>query len=222
MLRGTWVQAAMMSLAALTVVYAAAAAVREKHIKRRMAWSTVSNLSYMLFGLSLLTAHGLVAGLAHMVFHSAMKIVLFLCAGGIIIYSGRYSVRQMHGLGRRMPLLFGCFTLAGVSLLGVPPLPGFVSKYELVTAAFEEGSPLALAGAGALLLAAVLTAVYVFTIVYPAFFMAEDSRLQEQDVTKPGPRMTASLAVLCLLLLVLGAAAGTVVKQLYGLTGGIG
>ena len=97
-----------------------------------------------------------------------------------------------------------------------------MSKYELVTAAFEEGSPLALAGAGALLLAAVLTAVYVFTIVYPAFFMAEDSRLQEQDVTKPGPRMTASLAVLCLLLLVLGAAAGTVVKQLYGLTGGIG
>ena len=153
---------------------------------------------------------------------ATVGIVLFLCAGGIIIYSGRYSVRQMHGLGRRMPLLFGCFTLAGVSLLGVPPLPGFVSKYELVTAAFEEGSPLALAGAGALLLAAVLTAVYVFTIVYPAFFMAEDSRLQEQDVTKPGPRMTASLAVLCLLLLVLGAAAGTVVKQLYGLTGGIG
>ena len=222
MLRGTWVQAAMTGLAALTVVYAAAAAVREKHIKRRLAWSTVSNLSYMLFGLSLLTAHGMVAGLAHMVFHSAMKIILFLCAGGIIIYSGRTSVRQTHGLGRRMPLLFGCFTLAGVSLLGVPPLPGFVSKYELVTAAFEEGSPLALAGAGALLLAAVLTAVYIFTIVYPAFFMAEDSRLREQDVAKPGPRMTAALAALCVLLIALGAAAGTVVTHLYGLTGGMG
>ena len=222
MLRGTWVQAAMMGLAALTVVYAAAAAVREKHIKRRLAWSTVSNLSYMLFGLSLLTAHGMVAGLAHMIFHSVMKIILFLCAGGIIIYSGRASVRQMHGLGRRMPLLFGCFTLAGVSLLGVPPLPGFVSKYELVTAAFEEGSPLALVGAGALLVAAVLTAVYIFNIVYPAFFMAEEPRLREQEAAKPGPRMAASLALLCVLLTVLGLAAGTVVSQLYGLTGGIG
>ncbi len=222
MLRGTWVQAAMTGLSALTVVYAAAAAVREKHIKRRLAWSTVSNLSYMLFGLSLLTAHGMVAGLAHMVFHSAMKIVLFLCAGGIIVYSGRSSVRQMHGLGRRMPYLFGCFTLAGVSLLGVPPLPGFVSKYELVTAAFEEGSPLALAGAGALLVAAVLTAVYIFNIVYPAFFMAEDSRLREQEISKPGPRMAAALALLCVLLVALGVAAGTIVSQLYGLTGGIG
>ena len=222
MLCGTWVQATMIGLATVTVVYAAAAAVREKHIKRRLAWSTVSNLSYMLLGLSLLTTHGMIAGLTHMVFHSAMKIILFLCAGGIIIYSGRTSVRQMHGLGWRMPFLFGCFTLSGVSLLGVPPLPGFVSKYELVTAAFEEGSLLALAGACALLVAAVLTAVYIFTIVYSAFFMVGDASQRELSVTRSGPRMTTSLTLLCVLLVVLGLSAGTVVSQLYGLMGGMG
>ena len=221
-LRGTWVQTAMLLLSALTIVYGAAMAVREKQIKRRLAWSTVSNLSYMLFGLSLLTGHGLAGGLAHMIFHSLMKIVLFLCAGGIMICSGRSMTGQMHGLGRKMPFLFGCFTLAAVSLLGVPPLPGFVSKYELVTAAFEEGSPAALCGAAALLTAAVLTAVYLFSIIYPAFFMAEDPRLPDALVEKPGHRMTAALTVLCCLLAASGAAAGPIVSWLYGMTGGIG
>lgn len=221
-LRGTWVQTAMLLLSALTIVYGAMMAVREKHIKRRLAWSTVSNLSYMLFGLSLLTGHGLVGGLAHMFFHSLMKIVLFLCAGGIMICSGRSMTGQMHGLGRKMPFLFGCFTLSAVSLLGVPPLPGFVSKYELVTAAFEEGSAAALCGAAALLIAAVLTAVYLFSIVYPAFFMAEDPRLPEACAEKPGRRMTAALTVLCCLLAAAGAASGPIVSWLYGMTGGIG
>lgn len=220
-LRGTWVQTAMLALSSVTILYAAALAVREKHIKRRLAWSTVSNLSYMLFGLSLLTANGMAAGLAHMVFHSAMKIVLFLCAGAVMVCSGRDSVGQMHGLGRRMPFVFGCFTLAGVALLGVPPLPGFVSKYALVTAAFEEGSVPALCGAVAVLIAAVLTAVYIFTIVFPAFFMAEDPRLRNRTVAKPGPRMTAALALLCVLLVLTGIFAGSIMAHLHGLTGGM-
>ena len=91
-----------------------------------------------------------------------------------------------------------------------------------VTAAFEEGSLLALAGACALLVAAVLTAVYIFTIVYSAFFMVGDASQRELSVTRPGPRMTTSLTLLCVLLVVLGLSAGTVVSQLYGLMGGMG
>lgn len=219
-LAGTWVQAVMLILSAATIVYGAAMAVREQHVKRRLAWSTVSNLSYMLLGLSLLTPEGMTAGLSHMVFHGLMKIILFFCAGAVMVQTGRTQVRQMHGLGRKMPLVFLSFTLAGLSLLGVPPLPGFVSKYALVTASFSQGSALALCGAVALLAAAVLTAVYIFTVVYPAFFMELHQEPGEKGITDPGPCMGVSLLALCALLMLAGVFAGRIMVYLTGLAGG--
>ena len=220
-LRGTWVQTAMLILSAATIVYGAVRAVREQHVKRRLAWSTVSNLSYMLFGLSLLTEQGLTAGLSHMVFHSFMKIILFFCAGTVMVQTGRTQLKQMHGLGREMPLTFLCFTLAGVSLLGVPPLPGFVSKYALVTAAFEQGSALAIVGAVALLIAAVLTAIYIFTVVYPAFFMKLHTEMGETLSGDPGWRMKASFILLSILLILAGVFAGRIMTYLTELAGGV-
>jgi multicomponent Na+:H+ antiporter subunit D len=126
----------------------------------------------------------------------------------------------MHGLGRKMPLVFLSFTLAGLSLLGVPPLPGFVSKYALVTAAFSQGSALALCGAVALLAAAVLTAVYIFTVVYPAFFMELHQEPGEKRITDPGPCMGVSLLALCALLMLAGVFAGRIMAYLTGLAGG--
>ena len=220
-LQDTWVQTAMISLSAATVLYGAVMAVREQHVKRRLAWSTVSNLSYMLLGLSLLTEQGMAAGLSHMVFHSLMKIILFFCAGAVTAQTGRTQVRQMHGLGRKMPFVFLCFTLAGTSLLGVPPLPGFVSKYALVTAAFDQGGALAMAGAVALLLAAVLTAIYVFTVVYPAFFMQYHPAPGEEPPRDPGSCMKLSLGLLCALLVLAGIFAGRIMAYLTGLAGGV-
>jgi len=206
----------------LTVLYGAAMAVREKHVKRRLAWSTVSNLSYMLFGLALLTPRGMAAGLSHMVFHGLMKIILFFCAGAVMVQTGRTRVREMHGLGGKMPWTFLAFTLAGVSLLGVPPLPGFVGKYALITAALEAGGTLPLTGAVAILAAAVLTAVYIFTVVYPAFFMAYHPYPGEKAPRDPGTPMKLSLALLCLTLLLASVFAGRVMDFLNDLAGGVG
>ena len=219
-LRDTWVQTAMIALSAATVLYGAAMAVREQHAKRRLAWSTVSNLSYMLFGLSLLTAQGRTAGLSHMVFHGLMKIILFFCAGAATMQTGRTQVRQMHGLGRKMPVVFLSFALAGASLLGVPPLPGFVSKYALVTAAFDQGSALAMIGAVSLLIAAVLTAVYIFTVVYPAFFMKLNPAEGDALPRDPGPCIKISLIALCLLLALTGVFAGRVMAYLAAVSEG--
>ncbi|MBQ9263077.1 MAG: proton-conducting membrane transporter [Clostridia bacterium] len=221
LIRGTWAQGVMLALSTATVLYGAARAVRETHLKRRLAWSTVSNLSYMLLGLSLLTEHGMAAGLSHMVFHGLMKIVLFFCAGSILVQTGRTSVRTLHGLGKFLPLTFGAYVLAGASLMGVPPMPGFVSKYALVTAAFEEGGALAIAGAVSLLVAAVLTAVYIFTVVFPAFFMkpvlAEGETFQEG-----GWCMRLALVLLSALVVLAGVHAGRIMGALYTLAGGGG
>ncbi len=220
-LRGTWAQSAMLYACAATIVYAAVMAVREQHVKRRLAWSTVSNLSYMLLGLTLLTEQGMTAGLSHLVFHSLTKIILFFCAGAVLVQTGRTQVRQMQGLGRKMPVVFLSFLLAGISLLGVPPLPGFVSKYALVTAAFAEGSVLALCGAVAILLAAVLTVIYVFTIVYPAFFMKLQLSQGEEAPCDPGVCMKTVFAVLAVLLIGAGIFAGPVMQYLANLAGGV-
>ena len=217
--RGTWVQTAMLILSAATVLYGAARAVREQHLKRRLAWSTVSNLSYMLFGLSLLTGRGMAAGLSHMVFHGMMKIILFFCSGAVLTQTGRTQVRQTHGLGRQMTFTFGAFTIAGLSLMGVPPLPGFVSKYALVTAAFDQGDAWALVGGVALLISAVLTCIYIFTVVFPAFFLRPEPA-GETLPRDPGLYMKISLALLCLLLIAAGVFAGRVMDYLTVLAEG--
>lgn len=214
-----WVRQAMVILSAATILYGAARAVREKHMKRRLAWSTVSNLSYMLFGLSLLSPAGMEAGLAHMVFHGTTKIILFFCAGSVLTQTGREYSWQMHGLGTKMPVTFVCFFLAGSSLLGVPPLPGFVSKYALITAAFERGDALALVGAICLLIAAVLTAVYVFTLAFPAFFMPL-RRAEGEEIRDPGLCMKTSLIALTLLMIFAGVFAGNIMAYLHALAGG--
>ena len=223
LLRDTWAQSAMLILSAATVVYGAVRAVREQHVKRRLAWSTVSNLSYMLLGLSLMTEAGMAAGLAHMIFHSLTKIILFFCAGAVLTQTGRTDVRQMQGLGKKMPVTFGAFALSGISLMGVPPMPGFVSKYSLITAALQKGGTLPFLGAVALLISAVLTCVYICTVAFPAFFMPLRLEQGEIEPRDPGACMKVSLAVCCLLLLAAVVFAGPVMDLLHGLAkGGMG
>ena len=219
-LRGTWVQTAMLILSAATVLFASVMAVREQHLKRRLAWSTVSNLSYMLLGLSLLTKQGMTAGLSHMVFHGLMKIILFFCAGAVLTQTGFTLVRQTHGLGRQMRVTFCAFTVAGLSLMGVPPLPGFVSKYALVTAAFSMGNAWAFAGGVALLVSAVLTCIYIFTVVFPAYFLTPATAGEAEQPLDPGLCMKVSLILLCLLLIAAGVFAGRIMDYLTALAEG--
>ena len=204
-LRGTWAQYVVMAAAMFTIVYGCSRAVKETHFKRRLAYSTISNLSYILFGASIMTPLGLVGALSHMVFHGIMKICSFFCAGAVITKTGRTYVHQLDGLGRKMPWVFGIFTVSAFALMGVPGLCGFISKWNLADAAIESGNVLAYFGVGALLISAILTAIYMLTIVVRAFFPGKDFDYEQiKDVKDPSWYMLVPLSVFCLAMVFFG------------------
>ena len=176
-LKGTLCLKIAQAFAVFTLVYAACLAVKQRHFKRRLAFSTISNLSYMLFGILLMTPEGLEAGLLHMVFHGVIKITLFMCAGAFMHATGKSYVFEVNGIGRKMPLTFALYTLSALSLVGVPGLCGFVSKLHLVMAGLEEASTISVAGSAGLMIAAFLCAIYTLTISIRAFFPMEDKGL---------------------------------------------
>ena len=169
-LRGSWAQTVCILAASFTLVYAAAIALRERHIKRRLAYSTVSNLSYMLFGVLLLTPQGLIAGTAHLVFHSMTKMTLFLCIGSFMHHTEKEYLSDVGGAARHMPWTFAFYTISALSLLGVPLLCVFVSKWRLLTAGAEVGTVPAYIGLGALIIAAFLCAIYGLSVSVRAYF----------------------------------------------------
>lgn len=188
MLEGTWVQTFFVLLTSFSLVWSAVMAVRERHFKRRLAYSTVSNLSYMLFGLSLMTPAGQAAGMAHMVFHGVIKMPLFLCAGAFMHRTGNAYLYELDGVGKRMPVTFACFTLGALSLTGIPGFCGFISKWKLLEAGAEAGTWPAYAGCVCLILSAFLCAMYTFNVSVRAFFPPEgkdryaDSEVREADL----------------------------------------
>ena len=222
MLTGTWVQKAMLAMTAFTILFGSAMALREQHLKRRLAYSTVSNLSYILYGMSLLTSNGLVAGFSHMLFHGIIKITLFFCAGTVLCKTGREYAPETVGLGRKMPLTFSTFALASLALTGTPLLPGFISKMNLLTAGAELGTPWAMAGVIALLLSALLTAAYLLPLSVRAFLVSDEDKtaFTEKD-RDPGPRMLIPFAVLSLTMLLLGIHASPLMALLERLVPGL-
>jgi len=173
-LKGTWAQDVVMIIVMFTIVYGCSRAVKETHLKRRLAYSTISNLSYILFGAVIMTPLGLVGALSHLVFHAVMKITSFFCAGAIMHQTDRHYVHELNGFGYKMPCVFGIFTVSALALMGVPGLAGFISKWNLAAAAVESGNPLAWGGIACLLVSALLTAIYMLTIVIRAFFPGKD------------------------------------------------
>ena len=205
LLRGSWAQWVCMGAASFTIFYGAARAVKETHWKRRLAWSTVANLSYILFGATLMTPAGMSGAMLHMAFHAEIKILAFFCAGAVLCRTGREYIPDLAGLGRKMPVTFGCFTVAAVALVGIPPLAGFVSKWSLLSAAADAGTPMAYLGAGVLLTAALLTAIYMFTTVSKAWFPSKSDDLRGlQTVREADWRMLVPMVLLAAGILVTG------------------
>lgn len=204
-LRGTWVQYVAMSLAMFTIVYGCSKAVKETHVKRRFAYSTVSNLSYVIFGVTIMTPLGLVGALSHMICHAVMKICLFMCAGAFMHQTGKNYVYEMDGIGRKMPIVFGCLTISGLGLMGVPGLAGFNSKWQLAKAAVESENIMSYFGVGVLLISAMLTAFYMLTIVVRSFFPKEEFDDQTiAEVKDPGWKMCVPMLVCAVGTVVLG------------------
>ncbi|MBI5429492.1 MAG: oxidoreductase [Nitrosomonadales bacterium] len=123
----------------VTVIYAGAMAVVQTGIKRLLIYSTVCQLGYITMALALGTTLGVAGGLMHFVNHMMLKDILFLCAGAIMVTSHARTLDELGGLGRRMPITFGIFLFAGLSLAGIPPLNGFASKWLIYVAAFQSG-----------------------------------------------------------------------------------
>lgn len=195
-LKGTWAQNVVMAVVIFTIVYGCSRAVKETHLKRRLAYSTISNLSYILFGVVIMTPLGLIGALSHMIFHAVMKITSFFCAGAIMHQTEYHYVHELNGLGKKMPKTFGIFTISAFALMGVPGLAGFISKWNLAMAAVDSENTMAYVGIGALLISALLTAIYMLTIVVRAFFPANDfSEAKVKNVTDPNWYMMVPLYI---------------------------
>ena len=175
-MNGAWAQYVVMGLTIITIVYGCSCALKETHFKRRLAYSTISNMSYILFGVTLMTPLGLVGALTHFVYHAFMKICSFFCAGAVIHKTEKTYIHELNGLGKKIPIVFSIFTLSSLALMGVPLFAGFISKWNLATAAAQSNNPLAFVGIGALLVSALLTAIYMLTIVFRAFICERDPK----------------------------------------------
>lgn len=212
-LMGSWAQYVVFSFACWTVVFGSIMAVREQHLKRRLAYSTISNLSYILIGVTLMTPEGLTGGLAHMLFHGVMKIVLFFGAGAVICHAGKEYIFQMRGYAKKMPVTFGCFIVSSAALMGLPGLCGFVSKWYLAKAAVDSSLSIAPLGVIALIISAILTAVYQFTVIVPAYVPGKNfNEASLENVHEAGKCMTVPMVVLCCLMVLSGLFSGPLVS----------
>ena len=213
LLRGTWAQTLLLVFVIITIIYGCSRALKETHLKRRLAYSTMSNLSYILFGVVLMSPLGLVGALCHMVFHAFMKICSFFCVGAVMHQTKKNYVHEINGLGHVMPVTFVIFTISGLALMGVPGLPGFISKWNLAKAAVSSEQPLALVGVFALLVSALLTAIYMMSISFRAFCPGREFDYGTvAGYRDPGWRMLVPLVVFVLVLFLFGLHSEPLVK----------
>lgn len=158
-------------LAALTIVLASAIALRKDNFKARLAYSTVSQLSYITMGAMLGIAAGAIGGGLHIAMHAFGKITLFFCAGAVLVTAHKSKISELNGIGRRMPWTMGAFAIGAISMVGAPPFAGFISKWYLLGGAFQAEHWIAV---GAIVISTLLNAAYFMPIVYAAFFKEED------------------------------------------------
>ncbi len=206
-LRGTWVQYAWMSIAMLTVFMGSMMAFKEKVTKKRLAYSTVSQISYISLGLSLLSMEGLLGGLLHLGAHAVSKGCLFLCAGVFIYKLGSHRVSELRGIGKQMPIVMWCFTFASLSLVGIPPLGGFISKWYIALAAVGDGMGVfSILPPIILLISALLTAGYLLPVTVDAFFPGkEEGEAAKRSGQKTGSKEPSALMTVPLIVLVCAA-----------------
>lgn len=204
-LRGTWVQYAWITLTLITVFMGSMLAYREKVFKKRLAYSTVSQVSYILFGMALMHPVALTGSLLHILFHAIIKSALFMSAGAIIYKCGVDRVDQMRGIGKKMPVIMWCYTLCSLALIGIPPASGFISKWYLATGSLATGlSVVSWLGPVVLLVSALLTAGYLLPIAIDGFFPGPDfdyANLEKKDPTK---QMIVPIMILAALAILLG------------------
>jgi multicomponent Na+:H+ antiporter subunit D len=190
--------------AAVSVLLAAILAAGEDDLKRRLAWSTISQMAYVVLAVSLLSSHVTIGALIHISNHAFLKGALFFCAGLLASQAGIRRVSEMAGAARRMPLTMAAFTIAALGIVGVPPLSGFISKWMLGVGILEAGHPLMLL---VLLGGALLAALYLLQPVWMAYFHAADGKAQARRQPEAPVSTLVPLAAATLLSILFGLAA---------------
>ena len=203
------------TFSSLTIIIASLMALSRDNLKARLAFSTISQLSYIILGAVLLTPSAMIGGIIHITNHAFSKITLFFCAGSIYVSTHKTEVSQLNGIGKKMPWTMAAFTIATLSMIGVPPASGFITKWYLVIGSLERHSMAVLA---VLLASSFLNAAYFIPIVYKAFFKTEDSEItqelksHENAVIKEIPFMVVPLTLTAIVSVVLGLYPDFIVK----------
>jgi multicomponent Na+:H+ antiporter subunit D len=160
---GTWIA----YMAAMTILLASIIAMSKDNLKARLAYSTISQLSYIVLGAMMASSLGIIGGAMHIVMHAFGKITLFFCAGAIMVASHKTEISQMRGLGHKMPITFICFLIGSLSIIGLPPFGGVWSKWYLALAAAETDQIIFVA---VLMISSLLNVAYLLPIVVRAFY----------------------------------------------------
>ncbi len=175
-------------VAGFTIIAASIVALRSDNLKRRLAYSTVSQLSYVVMAAALLTPLSVIGAALHIATHALGKITLFFAAGAIYTAAHKTEVSQLAGIGRQMPWTMAAFTIGSLSLIGIPPAAGFASKWLIVSGAWQAGSLMALA---VLIASTLLNAAYFLPIVHAAFFRGASEAAHAHHGEAPWPMVAA-------------------------------
>ncbi len=201
-------------LVSITILAASFIALKQDVLKRRLAYSTISQLSYIILGAGLLSSLGLSGGLLHLLNHALLKITLFFCAGAIITVTGKEKISELAGVGKQMPLTMLAFSVCSVGMIGLPPTNGLISKLFLMAGSLEVGHPAVIV---VLITSALLNAAYFVPIIITAFFRKGDfkrGRGAEAPWSMLGP-----IIILALLCLVAGIKLDLTVPFVQGIAG---
>jgi len=195
-------------LACVTIVWGSLRALFQDDLKKRLAFSTISQVSYIVLGVALFGPLGTIGGLVHLVHQGIMKVTLFFCAGNYAETLGIHKISEMDGVGRRMPWTTAAFTVAAFGMIGIPPTAGFISKWYLGQGALAADMPWVLA---VLMASSLLNAAYFLPIVYRAWFQPQTDAWPEENIPSRGGWETSRL----LLFPPLATAAATLALGLF-------
>ena len=190
----------IITFASVTIIAASIIALSMDNLKARLAFSTISQLSYIILGAALLTPSAMVGGIIHITNHAFSKITLFFCAGSIYVSSHKTEVSQLNGIGKKMPWTMAAFALATLSMIGIPPASGFITKWYLVIGSLERNSLVVLT---VLLVSSFLNAAYFVPILYKAFFKKENSNSENKNL-KENPFLVIPLSLTAIVSVLLG------------------
>jgi multicomponent Na+:H+ antiporter subunit D len=188
------------AIASVTIIVSSCIALSQDEFKRRLAYSTIGQLSYIILGVALLSPKGVTGGMLHIAMHAFGKITLFFCAGAVFVATGKKYISQMVGIGKRMPVTMTAFLIGSLSIIGLPPTGGFISKWYLVLGTLESDQVVFLI---VLLTSSLLNAAYFMPIFYKAFFCTKEESMFEDKVEEAPVMCVAPLVITALISFVL-------------------